>query len=71
MSAHPQAALRDLPAQALEVLARVPSLAGAHRITALPGGLTNQNFKVVTDAGSYVARLWSDGGEGAEQVGGI
>ena len=62
MSAHPQTALRDLPAPALQVLARVPSLAGARQITALPGGLTNQNFKVVTDAGRYVARLWSDGG---------
>ena len=63
MSAHPQTALRDLPAPALQVLARVPSLAGARQITALPGGLTNQNFKVVTDAGRYVARLWSDGGD--------
>jgi thiamine kinase-like enzyme len=55
--------LRDLPAPAQQALARVPSLAGARQITALPGGLTNQNFKVVTDAGTYVARLWSDGGE--------
>jgi thiamine kinase-like enzyme len=54
--------LRDLPAPALQVLARVPSLAGAREISPLPGGLTNQNFKVVTDAGTYVARLWSDGG---------
>jgi thiamine kinase-like enzyme len=45
------------------VLSRVPSLAGAREVTALPGGLTNQNFKVVTDAGSYVARLWNAGGD--------
>jgi len=46
------------------VLARVPSLAGMPRaITALPGGLTNQNFKVTTPAGVYVARMFYDGGE--------
>jgi thiamine kinase-like enzyme len=50
-------------ARALDVLSRVPSLAGARQVTALPGGLTNENFKVVTDAGTYVARLWSGGGE--------
>jgi thiamine kinase-like enzyme len=50
-------------ARARDVLSRVPSLAGAREITALPGGLTNQNFKVVTGAGSYVARLWSGGGD--------
>ena len=32
-------------------------------VTALPGGLTNQNFKVTTPDGVYVARLFSDGGE--------
>jgi thiamine kinase-like enzyme len=46
------------------VLARVPSLARTPRlVTALPGGLTNQNFKVTTPDGVYVARLFSDGGE--------
>jgi len=46
------------------VLARVPSLAGLPRqITPLPGGLTNQNFKVTTPAGVFVARVFSDGGE--------
>jgi thiamine kinase-like enzyme len=45
------------------LLARVPSLAGAYSISPLPGGLTNQNFKVVTDAGSFVARLWTDGSD--------
>jgi thiamine kinase-like enzyme len=51
-----------VPEQARQVLARVPSLAGARQIGALPGGLTNQNFKVVTDSGAFVARIWSDGG---------
>jgi len=46
------------------LLARVPSLAGTPRVvTALPGGLTNKNFKVTTPDGVYVARLFSDGGE--------
>ena len=48
----------------MAVLARVPSLARTPRVvTALPGGLTNQNFKVTTPDGVYVARLFSDGGE--------
>ncbi len=48
----------------VSVLARVPSLAGTPRtVTALPGGLTNQNFKVTTPDGVYVARVFSDGGE--------
>lgn len=51
----------DLP---LDVLARVPSLARTPRqITGLPGGLTNQNFKVTTPDGIFVARVFSDGGE--------
>lgn len=32
-------------------------------VTPLPGGLTNQNFKVTTPDGVYVARMFSDGGE--------
>jgi thiamine kinase-like enzyme len=44
-------------------LAQVPSLRGARQVSPLPGGLTNQNFKVVTDTGAYVARIWSDGGD--------
>jgi len=48
----------------IEALASVPSLAGTPRqITALPGGLTNQNFKVTTPDGVFVARVFSDGGE--------
>ncbi len=50
-------------ADALAVLARVPSLAGSPRqVAALPGGLTNQNFKVTTPDGVFVARVFSDGG---------
>jgi thiamine kinase-like enzyme len=46
------------------LLAGVPSLAGTPRVvTALHGGLTNENFKVTTPDGVYVARLFSDGGE--------
>jgi len=52
-----------VPAAALDVLCRVPSLAGAREISPLPGGLTNQNFKVVTGTGSYVARIWSHAGD--------
>jgi thiamine kinase-like enzyme len=49
---------------ALAVLARVPSLAGAPReVTPLPGGLTNQNFKVSTPEGVFVARFFADGGD--------
>jgi thiamine kinase-like enzyme len=51
-----------VPARARDVLSRVPSLAGPREISPLPGGLTNQNFKVVTGSGSYVARIWSDEG---------
>jgi thiamine kinase-like enzyme len=53
---------KAVPARARDVLSRVPSLANARQISPLPGGLTNQNFKVVTDSGAFVARLWSDGG---------
>ncbi len=50
-------------ADPLAALARVPSLAGTPRqISALPGGLTNKNFKVTTSDGVFVARIFSDGG---------
>jgi thiamine kinase-like enzyme len=56
--------LRGADADLLAVLARVPSLAGTPRqVSVLSGGLTNQNFKVTTPAGVFVARLLSDGGE--------
>ena len=42
------------------VLDAVPELAGPGRVvTELPGGLTNANHKVQTDAGSFVVRRWS------------
>jgi thiamine kinase-like enzyme len=48
----------------LAVLAQVPSLAGSPRLVEpLPGGLTNQNFKVTTQGGAFVARIFADGGE--------
>ena len=41
---------------------RVPALAAAPRvITALPGGLTNRNYKVATPDGTFVARVWTPG----------
>jgi len=56
--------LRQADADALAVLARVPSLAGRPRqVSVLSGGLTNQNFKVTTPDGAFVARVLSDGGE--------
>jgi thiamine kinase-like enzyme len=60
---HDAAAAPGLPAAVRQVLDKVPSLQGATEISALPGGLTNQNFKVITGAGAFVARIWSDGGE--------
>jgi thiamine kinase-like enzyme len=54
--------VRAAPADAREIIARIPSLAGAPRaITELPGGLTNRNYKVTTPAGAFVARIWSGG----------
>ncbi len=44
------------------LLARVPSLAGVPRqVSVLPGGLTNQNFKVSTPDGQFVARVFTSG----------
>jgi thiamine kinase-like enzyme len=55
---------RATSADARELLTRVPSLAGSPRVvTELPGGLTNRNYKVVTPAGAFVARVWSGGGD--------
>jgi thiamine kinase-like enzyme len=59
-----QAASAEAGDDPVAVLARVPSLTGTPRVvTALPGGLTNQNFKVTTPDGVFVARLFSDGAE--------
>jgi thiamine kinase-like enzyme len=52
-----------VPPAAWQVLARIPSLRDTRQVTALTGGLTNQNFKVITDHGVFVARLWSGGGD--------
>jgi len=42
----------------------VPSLAGTPRqVSVLSGGLTNQNYKVTTPDGVFVARVLSEGGE--------
>jgi thiamine kinase-like enzyme len=40
-----------------DVLAAVPELAGAREVAPLPGGLTNTNYKVVTDEGAFVVRV--------------
>ena len=43
----------SVAADALDVIARVPSLAGSPRVvTELPGGLTNRNYKVTTPDGA-------------------
>jgi thiamine kinase-like enzyme len=39
------------------LLDRVPHLRGAREISPLPGGLTNQNYRVDTADGSYVVRV--------------
>ena len=50
----------SVAADALEIIARVPSLARTPRVvTGLPGGLTNRNYKVTTPDGAFVARLWA------------
>jgi thiamine kinase-like enzyme len=56
--------LRRADADPFALLARVPSLAGTPRqVSVLSGGLTNQNYKVTTPDGVFVARVLSDGGE--------
>ena len=57
----PGRALSDAPLDAL--LDRAPSLAARPRtVQALPGGLTNRNYKVTTPDGVFVARAWASGG---------
>jgi len=47
-----------------ELLDRAPSLASRPRtVRELPGGLTNRNYKVTTPDGTFVARVWSAGGD--------
>jgi len=43
------------------VLELVPELGGQPRsVTELPGGLTNANYRVTVEGGSYVVRRWAD-----------
>jgi thiamine kinase-like enzyme len=52
-------------ADALDVIARCPSLAATPRVvTGLPGGLTNRNYRVTTPDGAFVARLWAAAADG-------
>ena len=52
-------------ADALDVIARCPSLAATPRVvTGLPGGLTNRNYRVTTPGGAFVARLWAAAADG-------
>ena len=46
-----------------ERLDQAVSLAGPRTVEQLPGGLTNQNFRVTTPSGRYVARLSGAAGE--------
>jgi thiamine kinase-like enzyme len=41
------------------LLDEIPQLAGPRRITELPGGLTNRNFRVSTTTGEYVVRKFA------------
>jgi thiamine kinase-like enzyme len=44
-----------------EVLEAVPALTDVRRrVSSLPGGLTNANYKVETKAGAFVVRCWSE-----------
>src|ERR1022692_34887 len=52
------------PADLAALFDQVPSLQGRPRsVTELPGGLTNQNFKITTHNGTFVARVASEGSE--------
>ncbi len=46
-----------LPPQDAERLAGLPCLAGATMLSALPGGITNRNYRVDTPQGALVVRL--------------
>ncbi len=43
-----------------EIIALVPELRDPREVSVLEGGLTNANFKVRTDAATYVVRRWDD-----------
>lgn len=44
----------------LQNIGALPCFQDIVEISALPGGLTNQNFKVIDATGSYVVRFWAD-----------
>ncbi|MDA0637830.1 phosphotransferase family protein [Nonomuraea sp. MCN248] len=47
----------------LELIDRIPLLSGMPRsVEELPGGMTNRNFKVTTDGGAYVVRVFGSEG---------
>src|SRR5437763_12029151 len=47
-----------MPDAALDaILDAVPALAGPRTVSELAGGLTNTNYKVVTEAGAFVVRV--------------
>jgi hypothetical protein len=51
-----------ITADALDVMARCPSLAARARVvTELTGGLTNRTYKAATPDGTFLARLWGPG----------
>ena len=52
-----QALLPDLPADDARRLDRLPCLAGVTSLEALPGGITNRNYKAVTPRGTFVIRV--------------
>jgi thiamine kinase-like enzyme len=52
------------PAELDVLLDRTATLAARPRsVTELPGGLTNRNYKVTTPDGTFVARVWAEGGD--------
>src|SRR5207247_1186881 len=60
-----EASLEPSAAAGLDVIFdQVPSLSGRPRtVSELPGGLTNRNFKIATENGTFVARVASGGSE--------
>ena len=53
-----------MPAELDDLFDRTASLAARPRtVSELPGGLTNRNYKIVTPAGAFVARISSGGSE--------
>ncbi len=58
------AAAAEQDRELARLLERIPSLAGRpRRVEALPGGLTNRNYKVTTPDRAVVVRCWAPGSE--------